>query len=169
MQQYHMVKHPQGVNNEPVIPLIKEPDLHDTRSHSLSGNLKIKDLLSGIQKVIHHLKIGRNTKMLRAGLQLWMEKQTKQLGFDVLPKYWKSSFKPCQEVLNCHAKPYRFGGYCHSIPQQMTKIVYLLRLFFGCITPSLIPIQMWGIGTLTIWQSNEKVRRVAFPKHMKGV
>jgi len=39
------------------------------------------------KKEIPHLKIGRNVRIRRTDLQMWMEKQTEQLSFDVLPNY----------------------------------------------------------------------------------
>lgn len=39
------------------------------------------------KKEIPHLKIGRNVRIRQADLQLWVEKQSAQLTFDVLPKY----------------------------------------------------------------------------------
>ncbi len=46
---------------------------------------KIYNLVS--KKEIPHLKIGRNVRIRQTDLQMWMEKQTKQLNFDILPKY----------------------------------------------------------------------------------
>ena len=43
------------------------------------------------KKEIPHLKIGRNVRIRRADLQMWMEKQTKQLSFDALPRRSKPS------------------------------------------------------------------------------
>jgi len=45
-----VVDHLQGVDNEPTIPLIRRPDLHNTRSRGLSENLKVEDLLLGVQE-----------------------------------------------------------------------------------------------------------------------
>ena len=38
------------------------------------------------KKEIPHLKIGRNVRIRRMDLQIWMEKQTKQLSFDAFLK-----------------------------------------------------------------------------------
>ena len=38
------------------------------------------------KKEIPHLKIGRNVRIRRTDLQIWMEKQTKQLSFDAFLK-----------------------------------------------------------------------------------
>ena len=46
---------------------------------------KIYNLVS--KKEIPHLKIGRNVRIRQTDLQKWMEKQTKQLNFDILPNY----------------------------------------------------------------------------------
>ncbi len=46
---------------------------------------KIYNLVS--KKEIPHLKIGRNVRIRQTDLQMWMEKQTKQLNIDILPKY----------------------------------------------------------------------------------
>jgi len=46
---------------------------------------KIYNLVS--KKEIPHLKIGRNVRIRRTDLQMWMEKQTTQLSFDVLTEY----------------------------------------------------------------------------------
>lgn len=45
---------------------------------------KIYNLVS--KEEIPHLKIGRNVRIRQADLQIWMEKQTNQFSFEVLPK-----------------------------------------------------------------------------------
>ncbi len=45
---------------------------------------KVYNLVS--KKEIPHLKIGRNVRIRQADLQRWIEKQTKQLSFEVLSK-----------------------------------------------------------------------------------
>ncbi len=45
---------------------------------------KIYNLVS--KKEIPHLKIGRNVRIRQTDLQMWMEKQTNQLSFEVLSK-----------------------------------------------------------------------------------
>lgn len=45
---------------------------------------KIYNLVS--RQEIPHLKIGRNVRIRQADLQMWMEKQTNQLSFEVLSK-----------------------------------------------------------------------------------
>jgi excisionase family DNA binding protein len=45
---------------------------------------KIYNLVS--RKEIPHLKIGRNVRIRRTDLQIWMEKQTNQFSFEVMPK-----------------------------------------------------------------------------------
>jgi excisionase family DNA binding protein len=45
---------------------------------------KIYALVS--KEEIPHLKIGRNVRIRRKDLQAWMEKQSNQLSFEVLPK-----------------------------------------------------------------------------------
>lgn len=45
-----MVDHFHGVDDEPIIPLIRRPDLHNTGSRGLSENLKVEDLLLGVQE-----------------------------------------------------------------------------------------------------------------------
>ena len=45
---------------------------------------KIYSLVS--KEEIPHLKIGRSVRILRKDLQTWMEKQTNQLSFEILPK-----------------------------------------------------------------------------------
>ena len=46
---------------------------------------KVYDLVS--KKEIPHLKIGRNVRIRQADLQVWVEKQSAQITFDVLPEY----------------------------------------------------------------------------------
>ena len=45
---------------------------------------KIYDLVS--KKEIPHIKIGRNVRIRQTDLQIWMEKQTSQLSFEVFSK-----------------------------------------------------------------------------------
>ena len=45
---------------------------------------KIYDLVS--KKEIPHIKIGRNVRIRQTDLQIWMEKQTNQLSFEVFSK-----------------------------------------------------------------------------------
>jgi excisionase family DNA binding protein len=45
---------------------------------------KIYDLVS--KKEIPHIKIGRNVRIRQTDLQIWMEKQTNQLCFEVFAK-----------------------------------------------------------------------------------
>jgi excisionase family DNA binding protein len=45
---------------------------------------KLYSLVS--REEIPHLKIGRNVRIRRKDLQAWMEKQTSQLNFEILPK-----------------------------------------------------------------------------------
>jgi excisionase family DNA binding protein len=45
---------------------------------------KIYDLVS--KKEIPHIKIGRNVRIRQTDLQMWIEKQTNQLSFEVFSK-----------------------------------------------------------------------------------